>query len=149
MIPFGVIVGLATGYRPARGRRADRHLRRRPRGRRVAAADPAQVPWGKPLDLKVLWTMSREAMAMVGAIFIIIFASTALTNLHGHRRGPAEARRVDAGARRLEDRVPARDQRDPAARRHGHGHLLGDRRRRAAALGRSRRRTASTRITSA
>jgi tripartite ATP-independent transporter DctM subunit len=36
--------------------------------------------WGKPLDPRVLWTTSREAMAMVGAIFIIIFTSTALTN---------------------------------------------------------------------
>jgi tripartite ATP-independent transporter DctM subunit len=36
--------------------------------------------WGKPLDPRVLWTTTREAMAMVGAIFIIIFASTALTN---------------------------------------------------------------------
>lgn len=38
------------------------------------------VGWGKPLDPRVLWTTTREAMAMVGAIFIIIFASTALTN---------------------------------------------------------------------
>ena len=36
--------------------------------------------WGKPLEPKVLWTTSREAMTMVGAIFIIIFASTALTD---------------------------------------------------------------------
>jgi hypothetical protein len=39
-----------------------------------------KVAWGKPLDPRVLWTTTREAMAMVGAIFIIIFASTALTN---------------------------------------------------------------------
>jgi tripartite ATP-independent transporter DctM subunit len=38
------------------------------------------VKWGKPLDPRLLWTTTREAMAMVGAIFIIIFASTALTN---------------------------------------------------------------------
>jgi len=38
------------------------------------------VDWGTPLDPRVLWTTTREAMAMVGAIFIIIFASTALTN---------------------------------------------------------------------
>jgi tripartite ATP-independent transporter DctM subunit len=38
------------------------------------------VAWGKPLHPRVLWGVSREAMAMVGAIFIIIFASTALTN---------------------------------------------------------------------
>ncbi len=36
--------------------------------------------WGKPLDPRVLWRTSREAIAMVGAIFIIIFASTALTD---------------------------------------------------------------------
>jgi tripartite ATP-independent transporter DctM subunit len=36
--------------------------------------------WGKPLEPRVLWTTSREALAMVGAIFIIIFASTALTD---------------------------------------------------------------------
>lgn len=36
--------------------------------------------WGKPLPVKVLWTTSREAIAMIGAIFIIIFASTALTD---------------------------------------------------------------------
>jgi tripartite ATP-independent transporter DctM subunit len=38
------------------------------------------LAWGKPLAARVLWTTSREALAMVGAIFIIIFASTALTN---------------------------------------------------------------------
>jgi C4-dicarboxylate transporter, DctM subunit len=36
--------------------------------------------WGAPLAPRVLWTTSREAIAMVGAIFIIIFASTALTD---------------------------------------------------------------------
>jgi tripartite ATP-independent transporter DctM subunit len=36
--------------------------------------------WGAPLPPRVLWTTSREAIAMVGAIFIIIFASTALTD---------------------------------------------------------------------
>jgi hypothetical protein len=40
----------------------------------------AGLKWGRPLDPRVLWTTTREAMAMVGAIFIIIFASTALTN---------------------------------------------------------------------
>ncbi|MDB4957561.1 MAG: dicarboxylate transporter [Myxococcales bacterium] len=79
-IPFGVIIGLAIGFGlpeiaaltvvytvflevfAARG---------------FAAMGPS---WGKPLDPKILWTTTREAMAMVGAIFIIIFASTALTN---------------------------------------------------------------------
>jgi tripartite ATP-independent transporter DctM subunit len=79
-IPFGVIAGLAIGfdlpqvaaltvvYTIALEVGASRLLTR------------LGVPWGKPLDPRVLWRTSREAMAMVGAIFIIIFASTALTN---------------------------------------------------------------------
>jgi C4-dicarboxylate transporter, DctM subunit len=79
-IPFGVIAGLAVGFDLPQ----------------VAALTVVYtivlelgasrvltwlgVPWGKPLDPRVLWGVSREAMAMVGAIFIIIFASTALTN---------------------------------------------------------------------
>jgi C4-dicarboxylate transporter, DctM subunit len=79
-IPFGVIIGLAIGFDLPQ----------------VAALTVVYtivlevgvsrllgrlgVAWGKPLDPRVLWTTSREAMAMVGAIFIIIFASTALTN---------------------------------------------------------------------
>jgi C4-dicarboxylate transporter DctM subunit len=38
------------------------------------------VAWGRPLDPRVMWTVSREALAMVGAIFIIIFASITVTN---------------------------------------------------------------------
>jgi C4-dicarboxylate transporter DctM subunit len=79
-IPFGVIIGLGIGFDLPQ----------------VAALTVVYtivlevgvsrllgklgVAWGKPLDPRVLWTTSREAMAMVGAIFIIIFASTALTN---------------------------------------------------------------------
>jgi tripartite ATP-independent transporter DctM subunit len=79
-IPFGVIIGLAIGFDLPQ----------------VAALTVVYtivlevgvsrllgrlgVAWGKPLEPRVLWTTSREAMAMVGAIFIIIFASTALTN---------------------------------------------------------------------
>jgi C4-dicarboxylate transporter, DctM subunit len=79
-IPFGVIVGLAVGFDLPQ----------------VAALTVVYtivlevgvarllnrlgVGWGKPLAPRVLWSVSREAMAMVGAIFIIIFASTALTN---------------------------------------------------------------------
>jgi C4-dicarboxylate transporter DctM subunit len=36
--------------------------------------------WGKPLELRTLWGTSREAFAMIGAIFVIIFASIAMTN---------------------------------------------------------------------
>ncbi len=46
--------------------------------------------WGKPLDPKVLWTTSREAVAMIGAIFIIIFASTALTDFMVNAEVPAK-----------------------------------------------------------
>jgi C4-dicarboxylate transporter, DctM subunit len=77
-VPFGVILGLASGFGLPE----------------VAALTVlytivlevgvsrllGRVGWGKPLDPRVLWTTTREAMAMVGAIFIIIFASTALTN---------------------------------------------------------------------
>jgi len=80
LVPFGVIAGLASGIDlPG-----------------VAALTVVYVvvlevgvsrllvmfgvKWGRPLDPRVLWTTTREAMAMVGAIFIIIFASTALTN---------------------------------------------------------------------
>jgi tripartite ATP-independent transporter DctM subunit len=79
-VPFGVILGLASGI-----------------GLPEVAAltvlytvvlevglsrvfNKLGIDWGKPLDPMVLWTTTREAMAMVGAIFIIIFASTALTN---------------------------------------------------------------------
>lgn len=80
VIPFGVIAGLATGYQLSE----------------VAALTvlyalvlelfvsrlliKLNVPWGGTLNLKVLWAMSREAMAMIGAIFIIIYASQILTN---------------------------------------------------------------------
>jgi tripartite ATP-independent transporter DctM subunit len=79
-VPFGVILGLAKGFGLPE----------------IAALTVVYVillevgisrllvmfgvKWGKPLDPLVLWTTTREAMAMVGAIFIIIFASTALTN---------------------------------------------------------------------
>ncbi len=79
-VPFGVIIGLASGiglpevaaltvlYTVLLEVGFSRLLTR------------LGVAWGKPLDPRVLWTTTREAMAMVGAIFIIIFASTALTN---------------------------------------------------------------------
>jgi len=38
----------------------------------------------------VLWSVSREALAMVGAIFIIIFASTAMTNFLVTAKVPAK-----------------------------------------------------------
>ena len=44
--------------------------------------------WGKPLPVRMLWTVSREAIAMIGAIFIIIFASTALTDFMNRAQIP-------------------------------------------------------------
>ncbi len=79
-VPFGVILGLASGiglpeiaaltvlYTIVLEVGASRLFNR------------LGVAWGKPLEIRVMWTTTREAMAMVGAIFIIIFASTALTN---------------------------------------------------------------------
>ena len=79
-VPFGVILGLASGIGLSEiaaltvlytviieigGARLLKKL---------------GVDWGKSLEVRVMWTTTREAMAMVGAIFIIIFASTALTN---------------------------------------------------------------------
>lgn len=68
-IPFAVIVGLAQGFALSE----------------VAALTVLYVvilEVGILRQLKAiqLWTISREAMAMVGAIFIIIFASTVMTN---------------------------------------------------------------------
>ena len=55
------------------------------------SASRASIPgWGKPLPPRVLWTTSREAIAMVGAIFIIIFASTALTDFMVNAEVPAK-----------------------------------------------------------
>ncbi len=79
-VPFGVILGLASGiglpeiaaltvlYTIVLEVGASRIFNK------------LGVAWGKPLEIRVMWTTTREAMAMVGAIFIIIFASTALTN---------------------------------------------------------------------
>jgi tripartite ATP-independent transporter DctM subunit len=68
-VPFGVIGGLAIGFALPE----------------IAALTVLyvvvlEVVVLRMLKLRVLWTTSREAMAMVGAIFIIIFASTAMTN---------------------------------------------------------------------
>jgi C4-dicarboxylate transporter, DctM subunit len=69
LIPFAVIVGIATGFALSE----------------VAALTVLYVVILEVLILKQLrprqlWSISREAMAMVGAIFIIIFASTVMTN---------------------------------------------------------------------
>jgi C4-dicarboxylate transporter, DctM subunit len=79
-VPFGVILGLAFGIGLSEVAALTvlyTILLETVISRGLVAAG---VPWGRPLDPRVLWTTTREAMAMVGAIFIIIFASTALTN---------------------------------------------------------------------
>jgi TRAP-type C4-dicarboxylate transport system permease large subunit len=38
------------------------------------------VDWSKPLDVRAMWSISREAMAMIGAILIVFFCSSVLTN---------------------------------------------------------------------
>ena len=68
-VPFGVILGLGVGFGLAE----------------VAALTVLyvvvlEVFVLRMVDLRILWTTSREAMAMVGAIFIIILGSTVLTN---------------------------------------------------------------------
>ncbi|MBA3393025.1 MAG: TRAP transporter large permease [Deltaproteobacteria bacterium] len=68
-IPFGVILGLASGFALPE----------------IAALTVVYVIILEVVILRmlkpiVLWSVSREAMAMVGAIFIIILASTAFTN---------------------------------------------------------------------
>ena len=77
MIPFGVIIGLTVfGFSlPEIAALTVVYTVVLELG--VARVVPG---WGKPLSPSVLWTTSREAIAMVGAIFIIIFASTALTD---------------------------------------------------------------------
>ncbi|MGE3762379.1 MAG: TRAP transporter large permease, partial [Kofleriaceae bacterium] len=69
LIPFGVILGLAKGFALPE----------------IAALTVVyvivlEVLVLKMLKPKILWTINREAMVMVGAIFVIILASTAFTN---------------------------------------------------------------------
>jgi C4-dicarboxylate transporter, DctM subunit len=69
LIPFAVIGGLAIGFALPE----------------VAALTVVyvvllEVVITRQLDWRVLWRTSRESLALVGAIFIIILASTAFTN---------------------------------------------------------------------
>ena len=68
-IPFAVIGGLAMGV-PLPSVAA----------MTVAYVVLLEVVVLRQIKIKVLWSTSYEAMAMVGAIFIIIFASTIFTN---------------------------------------------------------------------
>ncbi len=69
IIPFAVIVGLAKGFALSEVAALT-----------VLYVSLLEVVVLRQLKAKQLWTISREAMAMVGAIFIIIFASTVMTN---------------------------------------------------------------------
>jgi tripartite ATP-independent transporter DctM subunit len=69
IIPGGVILGLANGFGPSE----------------VAALTVLyvvilEVVILRMVKLKTLWNVSREAMAMVGAIFVIIFSAIAFTD---------------------------------------------------------------------
>jgi C4-dicarboxylate transporter, DctM subunit len=68
-IPFGVILGLASGF----GLPEIAALT-------VVYVIVLEVAIFRTLNPKMLWAISYEAMAMIGAIFIIIFASTAFTD---------------------------------------------------------------------
>ncbi len=68
-VPFGVILGLASGF----GLPEIASLT-------VIYVIVLELLVLRTLKPRALWTISREAMAMVGAIFIIILASTAFTN---------------------------------------------------------------------
>ncbi|HSK01135.1 MAG TPA: TRAP transporter large permease [Kofleriaceae bacterium] len=68
-IPFGVILGLASGF----GLPEIASLT-------VLYVVILEVAVFRTVGARVLWAVSYEAMAMIGAIFVIIFASTAFTD---------------------------------------------------------------------
>lgn len=68
-IPFGVILGLASGF----GLPEIAALT-------VVYVTILEVAFFRTIKLKTMWGISYEAMAMIGAIFMIIFASTAFTD---------------------------------------------------------------------
>lgn len=68
-IPFGVILGLAMGF----GLPEVASLT-------LVYVILIEVVGYRSIGARVLWAISHEAMAMIGAIFIIILASTALTD---------------------------------------------------------------------
>jgi tripartite ATP-independent transporter DctM subunit len=68
-IPFGVILGMATGF----GLPEIAALT-------VVYVIILEVGVFRTINAKQMWNISYEAMAMIGAIFLIILASTALTD---------------------------------------------------------------------
>jgi tripartite ATP-independent transporter DctM subunit len=68
-IPFGVILGLASGF----GLPEIASLT-------VVYVIALEVLVFRTINARMLWGITYEAMAMIGAIFIIIFASTAFTD---------------------------------------------------------------------
>ncbi len=68
-IPFGVILGLASGF----GLPEIASLT-------VVYVIILEVGLFRTIGARMLWSISYEAMAMIGAIFVIIFASTAFTD---------------------------------------------------------------------
>ena len=78
-IPFGVILGLASGF----GLPEIASLT-------LLYVVVLELVVFRTVTPKVLWAVSFEAMAMIGAIFIIIFASTALTDFMVNAEVPAK-----------------------------------------------------------
>jgi len=78
-IPFGVILGLASGF----GLPEIASLT-------LVYVIILEVAVFRTVGARVLWAVSHEAMAMIGAIFIIIFASTALTDFMVNAEVPAK-----------------------------------------------------------
>ena len=90
-----------------------------------------------------------DCVALVGSILLILSVASGLTDYFVDARVHANPRRVDDGSYPLAHRVPAVPESVPAARRHRHGHLLGDHRGRAAESCPSRCSSAWIRCTSA
>ncbi|MEO8707315.1 MAG: TRAP transporter large permease, partial [Kofleriaceae bacterium] len=68
-IPFGVILGLASGFGPPEIAALT-----------VVYVVALELVIYRMISLRQLWGLSSEMMAMIGAIFAIIFASTAFTD---------------------------------------------------------------------
>ena len=76
--------------------------------------------------------VAGDCVALVGGVLIILSVAVGLTNYLVNAQVPTQL--IEWTQAHIESAlaVPARAERVPAARRHGDGHLLGDRRRRAA-----------------
>ena len=76
--------------------------------------------------------VAGDCVALVGGVLVILSVAVGLTNYLVNAQVPTQLIEWTQAHIQSKCAVPARAQRLPAARRHGDGHLLGDRRRRAA-----------------